>query len=293
MELGQPSRTALLAGMARARHQILDKGRIFRDPLALRILGPELAAKLEADAQRGENRIARLLRGPLAARSRIAEDTLAEAVAARATQYVVLGAGLDTFSLRGSWPRGLARVFEVDHPATQAWKRRLVCDAGLQIPESVTWVPVDFEREEFMARLFESGLSPDQPTVFSWLGVTVYLPRQTVMNTLRSIGTGCAPGSVVVFDYVRRPEPWDIFKRTALGLLSRRYRRMGEPWRCYLRERELRSELPGLGYTRVDFLDPAEIARMLLAGRPLSAAQRQFGGLLGGVVRAWCGPGRP
>ncbi|MBV7454877.1 SAM-dependent methyltransferase [Acidovorax sp. sif1233] len=297
----RPSHTALLCGIARARHQLIEGGEIFADPLALDILGPAGAAQvrqaLEGDGPQGLARDAgsfsQAMRGALAVRSRIAEDTLREAVAAGATQYVVLGAGLDTFALRGEWPRGLARVFEVDHPSTQAWKRGLAASAGLCMPPGAAYVPVDFERQDFMEQLAAQGLDAGQRTVFSWLGVTMYLAPSAVQATLARIGAGAAPGSVLVFDYVRRPGALQWGRKLALGLMARRFGRMGEPWRCFLRDAELRALLAGHGFEPAEFITPAMIRSTLLAHRPSTRRQRVLGGLLGGVVRVRVGARAP
>ncbi|MES2609901.1 MAG: class I SAM-dependent methyltransferase [Pseudomonadota bacterium] len=289
----QPSRTALLCGIARARHQLLDKGEVFADALALDILGPDHAAQVRQWAvdhgpggplsDRGS--FSEAMRGALAARSRIAEDTLREAVAAGATQYVVLGAGLDTFALRRQWPPGLARMFEVDHPATQAWKRKLAASAGLQMPAHAAFVPVDFGQQDFMEQLVAQGLDPHERTVFAWLGVSMYLDPCAVRATLERIGTQMAPGSVLVFDYVRRPAPRELGWRLALGLMARRFRRMGEPWHCLLNDRDLQDMLAECGFAPPEVFSAQDIMRTLLSSRPASRLQRAMGGLLGGVVR--------
>lgn len=293
LSAGQPSRTALLCGIARARHQLLEAGEIFSDPLALPILGPELAAQvreaLEGDGLQGRARDAgsfgQAMRGALVVRSRIAEDTLRDAVAEGATQYVVLGAGLDTFALRHQWPRGLKRVFEVDHPATQEWKRGLASAAGLHMPAGASWVPVDFEHQDFMEQLQAQGLDATKPTVFAWLGVTMYLAPAAVQATLARIGAQAAPGSVLVFDFVRRPGRWEWGRRLALAALARRFRRMGEPWRCFLHDGELHQMLVQSGFEAPEFITPDEIRSTLLAHRPSTWRQRVLGGLLGGMVR--------
>ena len=297
----RPSHTALLCGIARARHQLIEGGEIFADPLALDILGPAGAAQvrqaLEGDGPQGLARDAgsfsQAMRGALAVRSRIAEDTLREAVAAGATQYVVLGAGLDTFALRGEWPRGLARVFEVDHPSTQAWKRGLAASAGLRMPPGAAYVPVDFERQDFMEQLVAQGLDAGQRTVFSWLGVTMYLAPSAVQATLARIGAGAA--HVVKHQHAprRRPGALQWGRKLALGLMARRFGRMGEPWRCFLRDAELRALLAGHGFEPPEFITPAMIRSTLLAHRPSTRRQRVLGGLLGGVVRVRVGARAP
>src|SRR4029077_18672202 len=132
----RPSRTAERVAMRRAAHQLLDHPRIHDDPLALTILGDARAAALRADRGWFEDDVmAPVLRAFLAVRSRLAEDALAQAVAAGVRKYVVLGAGLDTFPHRNPYPA--LRVFEVDHPATQAWKRQRLADAHIAVPEGV------------------------------------------------------------------------------------------------------------------------------------------------------------
>lgn len=289
----QPSHTAWLCGISRARHQLLDAGAVFKDELALDILGPDEAKRVieevEGNGPRGRRRegggISQAMRGGLAARSRIAEDTLAEAVAAGATQYVLLGAGLDTFALRNRWPQGLERVFEVDHPATQAWKRQLVERAGLRMPTAASYVPVDFEQQDFVAQLMAHGWQPGQRTVFSWLGVTMYLAPAAVEATLARIGATAAPGSMLVFDYLRRPAALDVPRRLGLRLMARRFRRMGEPWRCFLGDQELQSLLSRHGFEKHEFISPRMLMRTLLASHTPSPLQRALGGIMGGVVR--------
>src|ERR1700744_833636 len=145
MEANQPSRTAQGAAMHRAAHQILDRPPVFEDPLALKIIGPEAEAELRNGNDPRTDRRAAGLRAFIAARSRFSEDTLAEGVAKGVRQYVLLGAGLDTFAYRAArnYP-GLA-VFEVDHPATQGWKRERLAQAGLTLPDALTFAPVNFE----------------------------------------------------------------------------------------------------------------------------------------------------
>jgi len=282
-----PSQTALLAAKSRARHQVLDGGRVFHDPLALRIIGRQAANEITASPRRTESRIARALRGPLAARSRIAEDTLHAAVTSGARQYVVLGAGLDTFAYRNPYPAGTLRVFEVDHAATQAAKRHRLDEAGIVVPASVTFVEVDFESQDFVQGLKAAGFDPSLPTVYAWLGVAVYLPREAVMATLKSIRDTSAPGSVVVFDYVRQPGRLNLLQRGVLALMARRFARIGEPWRSFFDELKLAGDLRAMGYSRVEDLRAADIANSLFDGNGVVLAHRRAGRKFGGVIRAW------
>lgn len=154
----RPSRTALRVALSRAAHQALDEPRILDDPLAMRIVGASAARQLLAEPQSYQALPARYLRGFLVARSRVAEDTLAGAVARGVRQYVVLGAGLDTFAYRN--PHTALRVFEVDYPATQAWKKQHLAQADIAIPDSLIYVPVDFDTQSLTDSLYAAGLRP-------------------------------------------------------------------------------------------------------------------------------------
>jgi methyltransferase (TIGR00027 family) len=198
---GKPSGTSWRVAVRRATHQIVDKPPVFDDPLALVIIGPEARAQIEANPHAGDSPGWTALRAYLAVRSRVAEDALAAAVRAGVRQYVVLGAGLDTFAYRNT-DRTL-RVFEVDHPETQAWKRKLLTKFQIAVPDDVTYVPVNFERQDLGEELARTGLDATRPTFFSWLGVTMYLTRDSIRGTLRIVrrlaggtgGIGTAPSS--------------------------------------------------------------------------------------------------
>ena len=142
MNEGRPSRTAQRVAVRRASHQLLDRPLVFEDPFAMTIIGPDAAA---ATAAKGDHRVSSAFRAFMAVRSRYSEDELANAVARGVRQYVVLGAGLDTFAWRNPFD-GL-RVFEVDFPATQHWKRQRLANVGMGEPESLTFAPVDFESQ--------------------------------------------------------------------------------------------------------------------------------------------------
>lgn len=244
METGQPSRTAYAAARYRAAHQILEGGQIFTDPLAVRVLGaPE--EELRAGAPR------RAMRVFVAARSRFAEDALAAAVARGVGQVVVLGAGLDTFAYRN--PHLGLRVFEVDHPDTQGWKRRRLAEAGIEVPGSLTYVGVDFERESLADRLRLTG-----PAFFMWLGVVPYLTRQGFDETLGFVAA--AAGNEVVFDYAQPPERMPPERRAALEARAERVARVGEPWLTFFDPPEIAAQLRDLGFHEIEDLGPAAMA---------------------------------
>src|SRR6476661_6883364 len=196
MQAGQPSQTALGAAAHRAVHQTLEGGVIFADPFALQILSDDTRARLPDMANDPAHLPMRLF---VAARSRFSEDTLAACVARGVRQIVVLGAGLDTFSLRNPHAAQGVRVFEVDYPATQDWKRERLKQAGLGVPSSLTFAPIDFERQSLADGLNAAGFQADRPAFFQWLGVVPYLTADAISATLDFIAG--VPQSEVVFDY--------------------------------------------------------------------------------------------
>jgi len=257
MEPGTPSRTALRAAALRAAHQSLDGGRIFADPLAGPILGAAPEAILGATADAAATRSMRRF---IAARSRFAEDRLAEAVARGVRQYVVLGAGLDTFAHRNPFAdRGL-RVFEVDHPATQSWKRRRIAEAGLEVPASLTFAPIDFEQRTLTAGLAQAGFDAAAPAFFAWLGVVVYLTREAVTETLRFIAA-LPLGSAVAFDYGEPASAYPPAEQPRQVRRAANVAALGEPWISRFRPKELAALLAEAGFDAVEDLGPAEIAR--------------------------------
>jgi methyltransferase (TIGR00027 family) len=256
--LPQPSRTAWGVALRRAAHQIQDEPRVFEDPLALRITGGEWRPRAEEPES-----VSRGFRAFMAVRSRYAEDELARAAKAGARQYVVLGAGLDTFACRN--PYSGLRVFEVDHPATQGWKKQLLERAEISVPESAIFVPLDFERDSLADRLKEAGLTME-PTFFSWLGVTPYLTREAFDATLRFIASQPG-GSGVVFDYCVPPCSMTEMQRRAFEALAERVARMGEPFRLFLDPSELQRHLCEIGFTRSEDLNGEAIDERYFCGR--------------------------
>ena len=285
MQTERPSETAFRAAIARARHQVLDEPKVMDDPIAIRIVGEHKAAEIRANEPGSESRIARLLRGGIVGRSRIAEDALHTAMFRDGvSQYVVLGAGLDTFAYRNPHPASVLKVFEVDHPATQAWKRRLLQEARIDVPPSLSFVPMNFETQRLAKVLGTHGLQLDQPCHFSWLGVTQYLTRPAVISTLEQIASNAAKGSTVVFDCLYRPSPLNLPGRWVLNRLSRRYARMGEPWITYLDRAELVIELKAMGYSEVEEISTHEMNERVFKDR--RDGLRVRGGRLGGMILA-------
>lgn len=284
----QPSRTALHVAMARAAHQLFDRPPVFDDPLALRILGPQRAHFLRALPRTTGRFGTHHLRAFLAARARVAEDALADAVAAGVRQYVVLGAGLDTFAYRSPWGAEELHVFEVDHPSTQAWKRRQLSDVGITIPAALSYVPVDFAHQSLERELLAAGLEPERGAFFAWLGVTPYLELEAVSATLDAVGRMCEPGGGVVFDYAVPPESLTLPRRVALGWVAAGVRSVGEPWRSFLDPATLVAAMSARGFSEVEDLSGAVLNERYFEDR----RDRLRVGEIGRVLRAWRPPTR-
>jgi methyltransferase (TIGR00027 family) len=263
--------------MRRAAHQILDRPLILEDPYALRILPPEAADEVRFDSAQGQRSFTTALRRFMAVRSRFAEDEFAEAVGRGVRQYVALGAGLDTFAWRNPHVEAGVRLFEVDHPATQAWKRELTARANLPMPQGTAYVPVDFEREWLGEGLARAGFRMDCPAFFSWLGVVPYLTLDAFRETLRFFG-GMAAGSGVVFDYPLPREAVDEISRSAFDELSTRVASIGEPFKLAFLPDGLAAEFQSIGWSIVSELDAAGIRKRFFS-------DAQNGGSRSGMAR--------
>jgi methyltransferase (TIGR00027 family) len=262
-----PSKTALRVAIHRAAHQVLDVPPVFEDPLALRLLDadhdPALRPGLEGAAA---GRLSRVLRASIAARSRFAEDELRVAVSRGVRQYVVLGAGLDTFAFRNPYAGHELHVFEVDHPATQAWKRARLQEAGIAIPPTVTFTPVNFETQALEDGLSQAGFDGSAGTLFSWLGVTPYLCLPAIDATLQ-FASSMPPGSGIVFDHAVSPSLLGPAARLAFDRLAHRVALAGEPFRTFFDPSSLATRLGTLGFREIEDLGPEEMNARYFAGR--------------------------
>jgi len=280
VSVARPSRTALGAAGHRAAHQVLEHGAIFFDPLAVRILGHQAAALIEHARDPGQRR----LRLFIAARSRFAEDALSRAVAAGVRQVVILGAGLDTWAYRSSFG-GQLRVFEVDHPATQAWKRERLAEARIGLPPQLIFAPIDLERESLADALAAATFDPTECSFFSWLGVVPYLHEATVYSTLGFIA-GLAGGATVVFDYGNPLQAAPSEATAARAALAERVASAGEPFRSTFETHRLHSQLLSSGFEEIEDLGPAQIAARYVPGAASAAMTSAAPDRGGHLVRA-------
>jgi methyltransferase (TIGR00027 family) len=282
MREGVPSRTAFRVALRRAAHQVFDHPKVLDDPWAVPIVG-EGIAEIHAETSRHQSRIGRQFRAFMVARSRYAEDQLATSISRGVRQYVILGAGLDTSAYRGVCVSSDVRVFEVDHPQTQAWKKDRLSAASIPIPASVQFVPVDFERQNLKAELQTAGFHTDQPAFVSWLGVVPYLTREAAAHTFAFIGS-FPETSGVAFDYAVEPSSLPVVERLALRALSNRVARAGEPFRLFFTPSELESFLRERGFRRIEQLASKEINLRYFHGR---SDNLRVAGSAGRIVSAW------
>jgi methyltransferase (TIGR00027 family) len=278
MENGKPSRTALRVAIRRAAHQIADPPSVLDDPIALRLIGPGH----ENDLERAMHPVGRDFRAFMAARSRYAEDHLAKAVAAGVRQYVILGAGLDTFAYRNPFPH--VRVFEVDFPATQEWKGSLLTEAGLAVPENLTFVPLDFEHKTLADGLRESGVDFTSPAYFSWLGVVPYLSVEAFRATLATVAQLPA-GSGLTFDYAFPPESLSARRREIFDRLAGRVAAAGEPFQLFFTPEQIEGELGRAGFRRIEQADHDKLNALYFRNRADGLKLSPVG--IGMLATAW------
>jgi len=272
MRSRQGSRTAEAAAAARAHHHRHDAPRVFEDPYALKLTSPAWRRVIESPLL--DRLVFRLLFRKLRpvgaqvlARSRYAEDRLAEAVARGVGQYVIVGAGFDSFALRRRDLADRLRIFELDHPATQAGKRDRLARLHLDLPPNLTFVPIDFEHDELDEALARSRYAADLPAFYSWLGTIAYLPVAATLRTLQSISTFAAPGSEIVFDYLVPTTTLSEPDRRVVEAVQRFAERRGEPIVGAFAPEDLHEEVGRLGFEVVEDLSGRAQHERYFAGR--------------------------
>lgn len=262
----------MLSATIRAAHLRFHDAPIFEDSYALQMLPPFWRAAgscrplkwLVGDVVLG---VYRPVYPSVVLRARYSEDQLLEAIGEGAGQYVILGAGFDTFSLRHRELADRVRIFEVDHPATQAVKRQRVLKANGGMPANLAFVPVDFEKERLDGALTKAGFDSRTPAFFSWLGVTYYLTEEAIRDTLDRIAAISAPGSRIVFDWKIAKRMMSAEWRRLAESMERFAARLGEPMLTYFTPQALREMMAGHGYEEVEMIAPEEQRRRYLGGR--------------------------
>jgi methyltransferase (TIGR00027 family) len=253
--------TALATAYMRAAHQLLEsKPLIFDDPVALPLLGPEALTNIQDTVQHYQTPEVLALRTRIILRSRFTEDRLAAAFSRGIRQYIILGAGFDTFALRQpSWAEEL-KIVEVDHAGTQSLKRSYIDAARLAIPKNVLFADIDFEHESLHEGLRRYDVSMNKPAFFSWLGVMMYLKEDAIDAVLHSVAMFPA-GSEVVLTFVRPPGD-------SPSIIAQSVTNLGEPWLSHFEPDEIEAKLYSAGFSKVEFLTPAEAETRYFRSRP-------------------------
>jgi methyltransferase (TIGR00027 family) len=267
--MNQPKRSHMAERVAisRAAHQLMDEQPlVFTDPLALAVLGEAAQRAMRETLAAQHTEGLRRTRGVVAVRSRFAEDELLEAVNGGTTQYVILGAGLDTFAYRRTDLAERLTIYEVDQPATQAWKQERLAEARIAVPANVRFVALDFNRQSLAEGLAAAGFQRHESAFFAWLGVSYYLARASIIATLRFIGSQKAR-SQVVFDFAVAEAALPARHRHLLRSFLTYMQNTDEPWQTWFTPAELKNELREAGFTDIVHLDAEKITARYLAGR--------------------------
>ena len=275
----KPSQTALLTAAARALHRQEPPPWILDDTLALGLAGGDgmaLAERvrtgLSPDEMLGFCRW-------VCVRARVAEDAVGRALESGVRQYVILGAGLDSFGYRRKDLMDRLRVFEVDHPASQAWKRRRLQEIGVAEPRGLVFAPVDFERQTLDDGLNAAGFRFAEPAIFSWMGVTMYLTREAISATLHAVAR-CAGGSRLVMTYNLPASLMTAFDRHVSASVQNNVAiAASEPFISLFTPEEIEQLVERSGFVRVEHFGHDEARRTYLDGRPnveIAGAQRMI-----------------
>ena len=259
------SRTALEAARLRAVHLLLDDPPpVFEDPLALRLLDPGAERAIREHADRFRTAASRAIRADVVARSRWAEDSLREAVRRGVRQYVILGAGLDTFAYRQpDWARSLT-IVEVDHAASREDKLARLGRAGIEPPPNLHLVAADLEGEALAPALDGAGFDTTEPAFVACLGVLIYLSEGAADAIFEMTG-GLAAGSELAFTF-SRPDA-STAAPPAAGSAAARMEAIGEPWRTRFDAAALTERLRSAGFRSIDFLNAEDVTGRYLRGR--------------------------
>lgn len=270
MEGGGPSTTAMGTALMRAAHTRLDDPVLIDDPWGDRLI---LAAEREAlRARTGAGDVDGALRahpsyGTVILRARYAEDLLAEAVRRGVRQYVIIGAGMDSFALRRPPFAHDVEIFELDHPSTQEFKTARLALCAIPLPEGLHLVAADLRETGLDDALASSSFQPDRLAFFSWLGVTSYLTREANLETLAAISSYALPGSELVFSYLNQRLLDSASTHDSMQQARAQVASLGEPWVSGFHPHELQSDLSGAGLEVVENLGPEELAARYCTGR--------------------------
>jgi methyltransferase (TIGR00027 family) len=262
----EPDHTAVRVALWRALHLEVDAPpHVFEDNFALRLADPGAGWRQRPDM---DPDAIRQFRAGVVARARFVEDLVAEQAGQGVGQYVLLGAGLDTFVQRRPELAARLRVFEIDQPGTQAWKRRRLLELGHPVPDALRLVPVDFESgQSWWDQLVAAGFDPAEPAVVASTGVSMYLAKETTRATLRRLA-GLAPGSTVAMTFLLPPELLDEADRPGLKTVRTGAKASGTPFVSLYPPQEMLAMARETGFTDIRHVPGTELAERYFAGRP-------------------------
>lgn len=293
----RPSRTAVLVAVARALHREEPPPWVLDDPLAMGLAGdegPEVAKRIRTElSHEGLLAFTRWV----CVRARLPEDIVETAMKDGVRQYVILGAGLDSFAYRRLDLLSELRVFEVDQPASQAWKRQRLDEMRIRPPDNLTYAPIDFENQTLREGLGAAGFDFAAPAVFSWIGVTMYLTIEAIRSTLSTIAT-CAPGAKIVLTYNLPPSSLQGMGRETDSALRRFADESDEPFLSLFEPAEMADLMREMGFSEIVHFGPEEAIRAYFPGRSdvrFGGAQRLIVGTVatpGSRAQAWPSPRR-
>ncbi len=266
MLAGRPSRTLLGPAVRRAAHQLLDAPLVFSDPVAVGLIPEADAETIRAQLADHQTAESILLRSLFVLRSRFAEDRLAEAASRGVRQYVIFGAGLETFPWRQPEYARKLKIFVADHMSSLIWSQTKFWERGLPKPTNVAFVPLDLEQDEIAARLVEFDFALDDPAFCSVLGVTQYIDLAAVEELMKFVAC-LKRGSEVVFSYVPRADELAGPDRELASTSAQRAEFVGETWKTRFSTSQLIEHLGTLGFSSVMHLTPDNAQARYFGGR--------------------------
>jgi methyltransferase (TIGR00027 family) len=260
-----PDSTAVRVALWRAMHMQVDRPpHVLEDEIGLRLAGPDDGWRQRPDM---DPRATSGYRASVVARARFIEDLVTEQAGDGVAQYVILGAGLDTFAQRRPEIASRLRVFEVDQPGPQAWKRRRLIDLGFGIPEWLRLVPVDFEAgQSWWEKLATASFDAGQPSVVASTGVSMYLTRDANLATLRQIAA-LAPGSTLAMTFILPLELLDPEERPQHEAVYKRARAAGTPFLSFFSPSEMLALAQEAGFSKTRHVSTADLTQRYFAGR--------------------------
>jgi methyltransferase (TIGR00027 family) len=261
-----PDSTAVRVALWRAMHVAVDPPpHVLDDEIGLKLAAPEDGWRRRPDM---DPQATRLFRASIVARARFIEDLVVEQAGRGVSQYVLLGAGLDTFAQRRPEIASDLKVFEVDQPGPQAWKRQRLIALGFGIPDWLRLVPVDFERGgSWWDELANAGFDASKPAVVTSTGVSLYLTKEAIQATLRQVAA-LAPGSTLAMTFILPIEFADPEERPGFEAAIKGARASGTPFISFFTPDEMLALAGEAGFRDVRHVPGAALAERYFAGRP-------------------------